>query len=86
MDRAYEDEATRCTAWELRFAPVVPPKRSRKKPWEYDRELYKKRNEVGRFFRWLKAYRGVATRYDKLDLMFTAFIRLVCICIFNYVA
>jgi len=51
-------------------------------PWEYDKELYKKRNEVERFFRRLKAYRGIATRYDKLDLMFTAFIWIACICIF----
>jgi hypothetical protein len=24
--------------------PVVPPKLNRREPWEYDRELYKKRN------------------------------------------
>ena len=42
--------------------------------WDYDKELYKKRNEIERFFRRLKAYRGIAARYDKLDLMFTAFI------------
>jgi hypothetical protein len=28
--------------------PVVPPKSNRLDPWEYDRELYKKRNEVER--------------------------------------
>ena len=82
MDRAYEDDTTRLTAWGLKFNPVVPPKRNRKSPWEYDQQLYKRRNEVERFFRRLKAYRGVGTRYDKLDIMFTAFIWLACICIF----
>ena len=82
MDRAYEDDTTRLTAWGLKFNPVVPPKRNRKNPWEYDQKLYKRRNEVERFFRRLKAYRGVGTRYDKLDIMFTAFIWLACICIF----
>jgi transposase len=82
MDRAYEDDMTRLTAWGLKFNPVVPPKCNRKNPWEYDRELYKKRNEVERFFRRLKAYRGIATRYDKLDIMFSAFIWLACVCIF----
>jgi transposase len=81
MDKAYQDDVTRLTAWGLKFNPVVPPKSNRIKPWEYDKELYKRRNEVERFFRRLKAYRGIGTRYDKLDLMFTAFIWLACICI-----
>jgi transposase len=50
MDRAYEDDQTRMTAWGLRFKPVVPPKSNRVHPWKYDRELYKRRNEVERFF------------------------------------
>ena len=28
------------------LVPVVPPKSNRLDPWEYDRETYKKRNEV----------------------------------------
>jgi len=81
MDRAYEDDKTRFCAWSLRFNPVVPPKKNRVRPWEYDKALYKKRNEIERFFRRLKAFRGIFTRYDKLDRMFTAFIFLACICI-----
>ena len=34
----------------------VPPKKSRKNPWKYDKEMYKKRNEVERLFRRLKGY------------------------------
>ena len=81
MDRAYSDDLTRMTAWSLRYNPVVPPKRNRKNPWAHDAEAYRKRNEVERFFRRLKTYRAVATRYDKLDLMFSAFIWIACICI-----
>jgi transposase len=81
MDRGYEDEQTRLTARELGYTPVVPPRRNRRKPWEYDLELYKRRNEVERFFRRLKAFRCVATRYEKLDVMFTAFILIAIICI-----
>jgi hypothetical protein len=51
MDRTYEDGLTRLAAWGLRFKAVVPPKNNRVHPWEYDRELYKRRNEVERFFR-----------------------------------
>ena len=81
MDRAYSDGLTRMTAWSLRYNPIVPPKRNRKKPWAHDAEAYRKRNEVERFFRRIKTCRAVATRYDKLDLMFSAFIWLACICI-----
>ena len=81
MDRAYSDNLTRMTAWSLRYNPIVPPKRNRRKPWAHDAEAYRKRNEVERFFRRLKTYRAVATRYDKLDLMFSAFIWIACICI-----
>jgi transposase len=69
MDRAYSDDETRLTAWALRFNPVVPPKSNRLNPWKYDEEMYKKRNEIERFFRRLKSFRCVCTRYDKLDRM-----------------
>ena len=45
MDRAYEGDATRQLVLELGFTPVVPPKSTRLSPWEYDRALYRKRNE-----------------------------------------
>ena len=50
MDRAYEDNKTRALAEEHGFNVVVPPKKNRKDPWEYDKELYKKRNQVERYF------------------------------------
>jgi hypothetical protein len=46
MDRAYEGDAARQLALDLSYQPVVPPFRSRREPWEYDRELYKRRNEI----------------------------------------
>ena len=41
--------------------------------------LYRRRNEVERFFCRLKRFRRVATRYNKLDALFLAFIRLAVI-------
>ena len=35
---------------------------------------YKRRNEVKRFFRRIKEYRRVFTRYDKLDCMYSTFL------------
>jgi len=74
MDRAYEDEQTRFLAINQGFTPVVPPKKNRLEPWDYDEELYKRRNEVERLFRRLKGFRRVFTRYEKLDIMYSAFI------------
>jgi len=74
MDRAYEGNETRQLALEFGYIPVVPPLRTRVEPWEYDREMYKRRNEVERLFRRLKGYRRIFSRFDKLDLMFLGFI------------
>jgi len=48
VDRAYEGDETRQLVMELNMIPVLPPKSNRKDPWDYDRALYKKRNEVER--------------------------------------
>ena len=74
MDKAYEGEKTRNKALEKGFTPVVPPKSNRKDPWEYDKERYKGRNEIERYFRRLKRFRRIYTRYDKLDTIFAGFI------------
>jgi len=79
MDRAYEGDETRALAVSLGYNPVVPPKSNRKEPWEYDKELYKKRNEVERFFRRYKRFRRICTRYNNLDIMFAAFFVLALI-------
>ena len=79
MDRAYEDDQTRTLAKEQGFNVVVPPKKNRKEPWNYDKELYKQRNEVERYFLRLKRFRKVFTRYDKLDTIFLSVIMLAMI-------
>ena len=79
LDRAYEGNATRELAVELGFVPVVPPHPNRVEPWEYDRVTYRRRNEVERLHRRLKGFRRVFTRYDKLDVMFLAFVHLALI-------
>ena len=79
MDRAYEGNETRQLALELGFTPVVPPVSTRIKPWEYDKELYKRRNEVERLFRRLKGFRRIFSRFDKLDVLFLGFILVALI-------
>ena len=74
MDRAYEGDEMRRTVRDMGMEPVVPPKKNRLVPWEYDRQAYKRRNEVERLFRRLKGFRRIFTRFEKLDVMFAGFI------------
>ena len=55
---------------------VIPPKRNRVAPREYDRDLYKARHLVENFFAKLKQYRAIATRYDKRAVNFLGAIYL----------
>jgi transposase len=38
------------------------------------RELYKKRNEIERLFRRLKGFQRIFSRFEKLDVVFLAFL------------
>jgi transposase len=79
MDRAYEGDETRQLVLDLGMVPVVPPKSNRIEPWEYDRALYKKRNEIERLFRRLKGFRRIFSRFEKLDVVFVAFLYVALI-------
>ena len=79
MDRAYEDNQTRQLALDFGFLPVVPPKSNRLQPWQYDKALYRKRNEIERLFRRLKGFRRIFSRFDKLDVVFLAFLNFALI-------
>jgi transposase len=79
MDKAYEGDETRQLALDLGFIPVVPPKSNRIEPWEYDKVMYRRRNEVERLFRRLKGFRRIFSRFEKLDVMFIGFIHFALI-------
>ena len=79
MDRAYEGDETRQLALDLGFTPVVPPLKTRRVPWVYDREKYKRRNEIERLFRRLKGFRRIFSRFEKLDALFLGFIHFALI-------
>ncbi len=57
--------------------PCIPPRRNRKEIILYDKDLYKKRNVVERFFLKIKAYRKIATRYEQKARNFLSLLKLV---------
>jgi hypothetical protein len=79
MDWAYEGDETHTKAVERDFIPVVPLKSNRLLPWEYDKDIYKRRNEVKRFFLLIKRFRKVFTHYDKLDSSYISVFTLAMI-------
>ncbi|GHT47641.1 hypothetical protein FACS189454_10130 [Planctomycetales bacterium] len=76
FDSPMREDENRQQAKAKGMKPVVPPKKNRKEPWNDDKELYKRRNEVERF----NEFRRVFTRYDKPDIMYAAFVQFVSIC------
>lgn len=71
-DRGYDSDAIVAQAEEQGMEVVIPPRRNRKEPRDYDRALYKLRHLVENAFRTFKQWRGVATRYAKNEASFLA--------------
>lgn len=76
MDKAYEGDETRQLVLDLGLVPVVPPKANRLAPWSLNETVYRPRNEVERLFRRIKGFRRLFTSFEKLDLMFMAYLHL----------
>jgi len=76
-DKGYDSDEFRNKIKNLKNIPVIPGKRSRIVPIDYDKHIYKERNLVECFFAKIKHFRRVFSRYDKDILSFTAFLYFV---------
>lgn len=76
VDKAYSTIEIRQYLQNQGAIICIPDKVNFKIKYSFDRELYKKRNIIERFFCRLKNYRRIAMRYDKLSLTFSAFVSL----------
>ncbi len=77
LDKGYDADRIRERLDLDGIEPVIPPISSRCQKLPYDKELYRGRNRVERFFNKLKQFRRMATRYDKLAKTFCAALHLV---------
>lgn len=75
-DNAYDSQALIDTITASGAQAVIPPRANRTQSRTVDRHIYKSRNLVERFFCRIKHFRRIATRYDKLDTRFAAFIAI----------
>jgi transposase len=70
-DKAYDaDKRMRQKIENKGCTAVIPFKKNRVIPGEYDKALYKDRHLIENFFAKLKQYRAIATRYDKTSQNF----------------
>ena len=80
-DRAYGTETIRAYIEQSGASYAIPPRNNILEPWPVDWWLYKERHLVECFFQKIKWFRRIATRYDKLDASFLAFVYLAAIAI-----
>ena len=73
-DKAYGTKEIRTYLHDQSARYTIPPKVNTKQPWPFDKETYKRRNVIARFFNRLKEFRRAETRYDKRDDSFLAFV------------
>ena len=78
-DTAYDSNGFRQFLIERGTLPVIPNNPTRKRPQPFDRNPYKLRNLIERAFCFLKDWRRIATRYDKLASNLEAAVALAAI-------
>ena len=75
-DKAFDVDWLRADLDARGAAAVIPPKANRKVQITLDRDRYRWRHLIENTFAKLKAFRAVATRYDKTDTSYAASIHL----------
>jgi len=78
-DKGYDSDTLLAYIRAKGAAPVIPSKKNRKVQREIDKNLYKDRNKIERFFGRIKHYRRIATRYEKTARNYLAFVHLASI-------
>ncbi|MCB9965149.1 MAG: IS5 family transposase [Rhodospirillales bacterium] len=73
-DKGYDSDDIRLFATENGIIPHIPPRKNREEERPYDKHLYKERHKIECLFGFLKHYRRLFARYDKLKRNFTAFL------------
>jgi transposase len=80
-DMAYGTTDIRNYIKNLNSEMVCPNRSNAKTIHEFNKEEYKGRNVVERYFQKIKCFRRIATRYDKLACVYRAFVHLASILI-----
>ena len=75
-DKAYDSDEIRSALAARKITAVIPSKSNRKVSIPHDAKRYEKRHMIENYFSRIKQFRGVATRYCKLDETYSAFVKM----------
>ena len=78
-DKAFDNNWLRAKLNERGAIAVIPSKADRAGRIPHDAEMYKWRHLIENFFCSLKAFRRIATRYEKTDACFAGLINLAAL-------
>lgn len=78
-DKAYDNRFVIDLCKKNQMNAIIPNKRNRVKPRNYDRYIYRYRHLVENAFLWLKRWRGIATRYAKNASSFLVSVQIRCL-------
>lgn len=81
-DRGYDSAWFRQALAFRGINPCIPSSRSRKRPFPYDKSLYRQRHKIENLFSKLKDWRRIATRYDRCAHTFFSAICIAATVIF----
>jgi transposase len=76
-DKGYDSDAFIKHLQKNNCSPVIPSRKNRKEPREYDTFLYQDRNRIECFFGKIKQFRRIASRFEKSAEAFLALIYFV---------
>jgi transposase len=81
MDKGYDSDAIRAYVNQLGGIAVIAVNSTRSIEPAFDEHLYRERHRIENLFAKLKAFRRIATRYEKLHSTFAAMLSLACLLI-----
>jgi transposase len=80
-DKAYDTDAILAAVAAAGALAVIPPRATRRDQRATDWQLYQQRHKIENLFGFMKHYRRVFARFDKLARRYLAFVHLVAACI-----
>ena len=80
-DKAYDADAILAAVAAGGALAVIPPRATRIHQRATDWHLYRQRHKIENLFGFIKHYRRVFARFDKLERRYLAFVHLVAACI-----
>ncbi len=80
-DRAYDSDAILAAIRTKKAEAVIPPNPTRSVQRDTNWFLYKERYKIEFLFGFLKHYRRVFARFDKLDRKYLAFVHFAAACL-----